>query len=303
MDLISLVVPVYNEENMINLFYDEFLKFNKKMNYVNFEIIFVDDGSNDKSLDNLKKLNKKDKRIRYISFSKNFGKDAAMFAGLKYAKGNFTTVMDVDLQDPFDLLIQMYDYVKNGEYDSAAAYRINRKGESFFRSFLARIFYKLMKKITKLDIKSGARDYRLINDKMKNEVLKLNEKVRFIKGIYAWVGFKTKWIPYNNIKRKEGKTKWSFFKLFKNYIIGITANSNFLLNMIIYFGIFMCITFLIMLFILLIFSLINYSILIILFGCLFTGLILISLGIVGNYVSNIYIETQNRPIYIIKEMK
>ncbi len=301
MDLISLVVPVFNEEKTIPIFYKEFNKLKKKMKNVKFELIFVDDGSKDNTKDVIKNIAKNDKIVRYIIFSRNFGKDAAMFAGLEASKGDYTTTMDVDLQDPLDLLIPMYDAVKSGEYDSAAAYRISRKGESYIRSFFAHMFYKLMKKITKLDIKDGARDYRLINKNMKNAVLQLKEKTRFIKGIYEWVGFKTKWISYENINRVEGKTKWSFWKLFKNYIVGITANSNLILTLITFLGILFCLTFGLLLILFLLLSLVNSTNLIILFGCLFTGIILIALGIVGNYISKIYIETQNRPIYIVKE--
>ena len=301
MDKLSLIIPVYNEEMAVPIFYNEFNKFSKNMNYVEFEVIFVIDGSKDNTYEVVKSIVAKDKRIRYILFSRNFGKDAAMYAGLKYSTGDYVTVMDVDLQDPLYLLKNMYEAVKNEGYDSAAARRISRKGESFIRSFFADKFYKLMSKITKMEIPSGARDYRLMNRKMVNSVLEVQERVRFLKGIYAWVGYNTKWIDYENVKRDIGKTQWSFWALFKNYIIGILAFSNIPIFLGIILGSILCIIALILILISILGDSINKLLIISSLIFFIGGLQLIFISVVGVYVGKIYIEVQNRPVYIVKE--
>lgn len=305
MDKISLIIPVYNEEEAVPVFYKEFDKFSKVMNYVEFEVIFVIDGSKDNTYEVVKDLSKNDRRIRYVLFSRNFGKDAAMYAGFEHAKGDYVTVMDVDLQDPLYLLESMYNAVKNEGYDSAAARRTSRKGDPAIRNFFADRFYKLMSKVTKMEVPSGARDYRLMNRKMLNSVLQVQEKVRFLKGIYAWVGYKTKWIGYENVTRSSGKTQWSFWKLFKNYIIGILAFSNMPIFLTMIFGGIFCIVSLILLLIILIIAIIGseFSSTLLIAALIFFvgGSQLLLVGIIGNYVGKIYTEVQNRPIYIAKE--
>lgn len=305
MDLISLIVPVYNEEEAVPVFYEEFNKFSLTMDYVKFELLFIIDGSKDNTYDVVKDLAKKDKRVRYVLFSRNFGKDAAMYAGFEHALGDYVTVMDVDLQDPLYLLKDMYNAVKNEGYDSAAARRTSRKGDPAIRNFFADRFYKLMSKVTKMEVPSGARDYRLMNRKMLNSVLQVQEKVRFLKGIYAWVGYKTKWIGYENVTRTKGKTQWSFWKLFKNYIVGILAFSNVPIFLTMIFGfVFLAIS-IILLIIALILAIIGNEVgtsLIISDVIFFVGgTQLLLVGIIGNYIGKIYTEVQNRPIYIAKE--
>ena len=212
MDLITLIVPCYNEEESLPLFYKEIVKVAKKMKEVNFEFLFINDGSKDNTLDILRDLSKKDKRVRYASFSRNFGKEAAMYAGFENSKGDYVVVMDADLQDPPSLLPEMFKYIKEEDYDSVATRRVTRKGEPPIRSFFARMFYKIINKISKADIVDGARDYRLMTRQMVDSILSMKEYNRFSKGIFGWVGFKTKWIAYENIERVAGETKWNFWK-------------------------------------------------------------------------------------------
>ena len=224
MDKISIIVPVYNEEEAIKIFYDKITEVSAKIE-AEFEFIFVNDGSKDKTLEIVKEYARQDSRVRFVSFSRNFGKEAAMYAGLQAAEGDYVAIMDVDLQDPPDLLPEMYNTLLEKEYDCVATKRQTRKGENPIISFCSRLFYKLINKMTKTEIVDGARDYRLMTRQMVNSILEVTEYNRFSKGIFSWVGFNTKWIAYDNIERSAGKTKWNFWKLFFYALDGITAFS------------------------------------------------------------------------------
>ena len=237
---ISIIVPCYNEEEALPIFYKEIKKIEEKMNYLHFEYIFVNDGSKDKTLDILRKLSKKDDKVRYISFSRNFGKEAAMLAGLEYSSGDYVTIMDADLQDPPYLLIEMYDAIEKEGYDCVGTRRVTRKGEPPIRSFFARMFYKIINKISKTEIVDGARDYRLMSRQFVNSLLELSERNRFSKGLFGWVGYKTKWLEYENVERAAGQTKWSFWKLFLYSIEGIMAFSTAPLAISAVVGFIMC---------------------------------------------------------------
>ena len=304
MDKISIVVPVYNEEEAVPIFYKEIEKVIKKID-AEFEILFIDDGSYDKTLNIIKELRKKDKSVKFISFSRNFGKEAGIYAGLLNASGNYICTMDVDLQDPPELLPEMYKYVKSG-FDSVATRRVNRKGEPPIRSFFARRFYKLINKMSKLEMVDGARDYRLMDKKFVNAILSMKEYNRYSKGIYSFVGFKTKWLEFENRKRSAGETKWSFGKLVRYGIQGITSFSTALLSIASYSGVILCI----IAFIWVIFIIIKT----LLFGdpvkgypslaciLLFVSAIqLLCLGIIGEYLSKTYLEVKRRQIYIENE--
>jgi glucosyltransferase len=306
MDKISIVVPCYNEQEALPYFYEEMDKVMKKMNSVSFELLFINDGSKDNTLNVLIDLSKKDDKVKYLSFSRNFGKEAAMYAGLFNSTGDYVAIMDADLQDPPMLLEEMYSAIKEEGYDSVATRRFNREGEPPIRSFFARLFYKLINKISKTEIVDGARDFRLMKRDMVDAILSMQEYNRFSKGIFGWVGFKTKWIAYKNIERVAGNTKWSFWKLFLYSIEGIVAFSTAPLTIATLFGIFFCIvSFIMMIFV--IFKTLLYGdpvagwpslASMILF---ISGIQLFSLGIIGQYISKIYLETKKRPIYIIKE--
>ena len=309
MEKISIIVPCYNEEKAIPLFYDEmehvikedFAKINVK-----FEYIFVNDGSTDNTLHEIKELHKKDKKIRYISFSRNFGKEAAMFAGLEAAEGDYITVMDADLQDPPSLLKQMYDTIKEEGYDCVATRRVTRKGEPPIRSIFSRLFYKLINKITDFEMVNGARDYRLMTKQVKDAIIKMKEYNRFSKGLTSFVGFDTKWIEYENVKRNAGETKWSFWKLFKYALEGITAFSTAPLAISSILGLLFTIISVIFIFIIIIKTLVfgdptsgwPSMVCIMLF---MGGIQLLSLGVIGQYLAKTYLEVKNRPIYFVKE--
>ena len=225
MDKISVIVPCYNEEEVLPLFYKEITRVAGEMNGQYIEVIFVNDGSRDGTLKLLKEFASNDERMKYISFSRNFGKESAMYAGLEHADGDFVVFMDADMQDPPSLLPKMYDIVKNEDYDSVATRRVDRKGEPPVRSFFARKFYKLMNRYSNTEIMDGARDFRLMNRRFADSLLELKEYNRFSKGLFGWVGFKTKWLEFENVERAAGETKWSFWKLFKYSLEGITAFS------------------------------------------------------------------------------
>ncbi len=306
MDLISIVVPCYNEQEALPPFYKEINKVAAHMDSVKFEFIFIDDGSKDKTLSMLKYLHKKDERVRYISFSRNFGKEAGMLAGLEAAKGDFVAVMDADLQDPPSLLPKMYNIVRNGGYDCAGTRRSTREGEPPIRSFFARMFYKIINKMSDADIVDGARDYRLMSRQMVDAILAMKEYNRFSKGIFGWVGFKTKWLEYVNTQRVAGETKWSFWKLFKYSMEGIMAFSTTPLYISSIMGFIICVAAFILACFYLIKTLVYGDpttgfpslVCIILF---LGGIQLIGIGVVGMYLSKTYLETKRRPIYIIKE--
>lgn len=305
---VSFVVPCYNEEATIPIYYETMNKLmsNNVIGKLDYEYVFVDDGSCDGTLEILEKLQDSDSHVHYVSFSRNFGKEAALMAGMANSSGNFVVTMDVDLQDPPELLEQMYRAVVVEGYDCAAARRVNRKGEGRIRSFFSNAFYKVMNNLADVQIASGARDYRFMRRSMVNAVLSLGEYNRFSKGIFNWVGFRCKWIEYSNVERIAGKTKWSIFKLFAYAKDGIIAFSTRLLNIASTLGICFCI----IAFIALIFIVVRAAIygdpvagwpstmcVIVLLG----GLQLLCIGILGAYLSKVYLETKRRPIYIIRE--
>ena len=308
-DLISIIVPCYNEQEAIPHFYqaivDESDNMRKKYG-VGFEYIFVDDGSKDRTLDMLKKYAERDSRVKYISFSRNFGKEAAMYAGLKASKGDYAAMMDADLQDPPYMLSKMYEAVKNEGYDCAATRRVTRKGEPKIRSFFARRFYKIMSKISKSDMADGARDYRLMSRQVIDAICDMEEYNRFSKGIFGWVGFKTKWLEFKNAERIAGETKWSFWKLFLYSLDGITAFSTVPLAIASLIGLLFCVIAFVMILVIIVKTLVfgdpvaGYpSLVCIIF--LVAGVQMFCIGIVGQYLAKTYLETKKRPIYIVKE--
>ena len=306
MEKISVIVPCFNEEDSLPFFYEEINKVSNEMNEVSFEFLFVDDGSKDRTLSILKEYAFKDERVKYISFSRNFGKEAAIYAGLKNSCGDYVVIMDADLQDPPSLLPKMYQAVSEEGYDSAATRRVSRKGEPPVRSFFARLFYKIMNRISDADIMDGARDYRLMNRKMVDAILSMCEYNRFSKGIFGWIGFDTKWIEYENVERVAGETKWSFWKLFKYSIEGITAFSIEPLQIASVFGVLFSFIALIMIIVIIVRTLVfgdptsgwpSLVCIIMLIG----GIQLLCIGILGQYLAKTYLETKNRPIYISKE--
>lgn len=306
MDKISLIVPCYNEAEAIPILYTELINVTSKMSTVNFEFIFVDDGSSDRTLPICKELATKDEKVKYISFSRNFGKEAAMYAGLTNAVGDYVAILDADMQDPPSLLPKLYYAVKYEGYDSAATRRVSRKGEPKIRSFCARLFYKLMRKISDADIVDGARDFRLMNRKFVNALLSMKEYNRFSKGMFGWVGFKTKWIEFENIQRCAGETKWSFWGLLRYSIEGIIAFSNVPLIIASLTGLLFCImAFFFIVFIIIRQLLYHNSVngwsslvcIILLIG----GIQLFSIGVLGHYMSQLYIEVKRRPNFIISE--
>ncbi len=241
MKLLSVIVPCYNEEENVRDFYDELCKnvdfFREKQ--IEFEVIYVDDGSRDQTVSEVKKLHAEDGRVRLISFSRNFGKEAAIYAGLQKCRGDLVVLMDADLQDPPSLLPEMYSYIEEG-YDSVATRRVTRKGEPVIRSFFARMFYKLMNRISRTEIVDGARDYRLMTRQVVDAIMSMPEYNRFTKGIFGWVGYETKWLEYENIERRKGETKWSFWKLFLYSLEGIIAFSTVPLTIASVAGVFFC---------------------------------------------------------------
>lgn len=310
MKLVSIVVPCYNEQEVLPMFYDEITKTADQMSQqypeLNFEFVFINDGSKDKTLEILRSLTDRDKRVRYISFSRNFGKESGMYAGLQNARGDYIVVMDADLQHPPSFLPQMYSYVRDGEYDCATTRRVSRAGESKIRSWFARKFYKIMNKISQTEIVDGAQDFRFMTRQMVDAILDMSEYNRFSKGIFSWVGFSTKYIEYENVERPAGTSSWSFWGLFKYSLEGIMAFSTAPLAISSLLGIVSCI----IAFILMIITVIKT----IAFGeavagypttiCVIfflSGLQLFCTGILGQYLSKTYLETKRRPIYIAKE--
>ena len=298
MDKISIIVSAYNEEEALPLFYPEMCRVAEMMPDVEFEMIFVDDGSKDNTLHILRDFHRQDERVRYISFSRNFGKEAAMYAGLKASTGDFVAFLDADLQDPPALLPEMYQTLKEEDYDSVATRRETRTGEPRVRSWFARRFYQIINSISDADIVDGARDYRLMKRVMVDAILQMSEHNRFSKGIFGWVGFKTKWIAYDNIERVAGNTKWSFWKLLIYALNGIVAFSTVPLMIPMYIGILTCGVS----FIYTIVKLITGTGLSV-YGCLFfmMGMLFVCLGIIASYLSKIYADTLDRPVYIVRE--
>ncbi|MEE1351100.1 MAG: glycosyltransferase family 2 protein [Clostridia bacterium] len=309
MKILSIVVPCYNEEKALPYFYDEINKISKDMGRkyrLEFEFVFVDDGSKDNTANILKNMADTDSRVKFISFSRNFGKEAALLAGLQYSSGDYTAVMDADLQDPPEMLIDMYEALTNEDYDCAAARRVTRKGEPKIRSWFAKKFYKLINKISNADIEDGARDFRLMKRCVVDAILSMKEYNRFSKGIFGWVGFKTKWIDYENVKRVAGDTKWSFTKLLLYSIDGIVAFSTVPLSVAAFLGILFCFIAFVMILVIITKTLIwgdpvaGYpSMVCIIF--LLSGVQLFTIGILGQYIAKTYMETKHRPQFIIRE--
>ena len=304
MKTVEIIVPCYNEEDVLHMFYEETDKIVKQIKGYSFSYIFVDDGSRDKTFFILKELAKEHEEVKYISFAKNFGKEAGMYAGLTYSSADYVIIMDADLQHPPALIPEMIKGIEEG-HDCVAARRTSRKGEAKIRSAFSRAFYKLNNKMTDVDLVQGAVDFRIMTRQMVQAILSLSERQRFSKGIFAWVGFDTKWIPYENVERVVGTTKWSFWSLFKYAVDGITSFSVTPLRMVTALGFFISIV----AFIYIIITLIKTMI----FGVdvpgyvttlsavLFLGGIMeISIGILGEYIAHIYMEVKNRPIFIMK---
>ena len=306
MDKISVIIPCYNEQEAIPIFYKEIQKTAEELSHQELELLFVNDGSKDGSLEEMKHLSEADPRVKYVSFSRNFGKEAAMYAGLSYASGDYIAIMDVDLQDPPALLPEMYRILTTEDYDCVATRRVTRKGEPPIRSFFARRFYGLMHRLSKTEIVDGARDYRLMTRQFVDELLRLGEYNRFSKGLFGWVGFRTKWLEYENVERSAGETKWSFWKLLIYSIEGIVGFTTAPLVMAAFLGILFCL----MAFIAICFIVIRT----ILYGdpvsgspsmtCIIVflgGIQLFCMGILGEYLAKTYMETKHRPIFICKE--
>ena len=305
MEKISIIVPCYNEEEALPLFYKEVNKVSETMDE-EFEFIFVNDGSKDKTLEVIKNLSALDKRCKYINFSRNFGKEAAMYAGLELSTGDYVTLMDADLQDPPSLLPKMLKLIKEEGYDSVGTRRVTRKGEPPIRSFFARMFYKIINKMSKVEMVDGARDYRLMTRQMTDAIINLKEYNRYSKGLFSFVGFNTKWLEYENVQRVAGETKWSFWKLFLYAIDGIVAFTTAPLTIAAIMGLIFCLIAFIMIIVIIVKTIAFGdptsgwpSLACIIF--LVSGVQLFALGIIGQYLSKTYLETKKRPIYIIKE--
>ncbi len=306
---VSIIVPCFNEKEALPLFYNKISNIMQLMNQtveVSFELIIVDDGSQDDTLSVAKNLADNDARVKYISFSRNFGKEAAMYAGLQHATGDYVAIMDADLQDPPDMLPEMYRVLTEEGYDAVGTRRVTRKGEPPIRSFFARKFYRLMSKISKANMVDGARDYRLMNRKYVDALLSLKEYNRFSKGLFGWVGFKVKWLEFENINRVTGETKWSFWQLFLYSLDGIVAFSNAPLYMASIAGVFSFVIAIIAMLFIIIRRLVfgdpvagwASTVVIILF---IGGIQLLSIGVLGLYLSKLYLEAKDRPIYLIGE--
>lgn len=307
MKLLSVIVPCYNEEENIGLFYEELTKSDPyfAQKDMELELLYIDDGSTDGTVEEVRKLCARDKRVHMISFSRNFGKEAAMYAGMEHSRGDYVVIMDVDLQDPPSLLPQMLEGIEAG-YDSVATRRVSRKGEPPVRSFFARMFYRLMKKISRTEIMDGARDYRLMTRQMVNAILSMKEYNRFTKGIFGWVGFRTKWLEYENVERARGETKWNFWKLFVYSLDGITAFSTVPLMIASLAGVLFCF----LAFVMIVFIIVRKLV----FGdpvsgwpslvCIMlflSGVQFFCTGILGQYLAKTYMEVKSRPIYLVKE--
>lgn len=301
MKTLDIVVPCYNEEEMLQIFYKEV---SDNLKNIKWNVIFVNDGSNDNTLEVIKELENSYDNVKYISFSRNFGKESAIYAGLDYSTEDYVVLMDADLQDPPSLIPKMMEYIK--EYDIVGTRRVTRKGEPFIRSFFAKLFYKIANKITKIELVDGARDFRLMKREVVNAILDLKEYNRFSKGIFQWVGFETKWLEYENIERQKGESSWSFWELFKYSIEGIVSFTTAPLHIATITGIFFSIIAFLAIIVIVIKTLLfgehvegwPSTVSIILF---LSGIQLFAAGIIGEYLAKIYLESKKRPIYIIKE--
>ena len=303
---VSIVVPMYNEQESLEILYQELNRVTDTIKDYEFEYLFVNDGSKDNTLQEIQRLATADDRVRYVSFSRNFGKEAALYAGLSNADGDYIATMDADLQDPPSLLPQMLAMIESQDCDNVATRRVNRKGEPPIRSFFARCFYKLMRRLSNIDIADGARDYRLMSRAMVDSILSVSEYNRFSKGIFAWVGYETRWLEFENVERSAGETKWSFWKLVRYSIDGIINFSNTPLQISSYLGMILTIVSFIAIIVEVIRALV--------FGdpvagwpslvCIITfigGIELFCMGIMGQYIAQTYMEVKHRPHYIVKE--
>lgn len=309
MSLLSIIVPCYNEEAALPHFLPEIQRVAGillEQYSLSCEFLFIDDGSRDNTLELLRTYAKEDQRVRYVSFSRNFGKESALYAGLENARGDYAVTMDADLQHPPTLLPEMFDALQSGEFDSVATRRVNHIGEPPIRSFFARLFYKIVNRISTTDIVDGAQDFRMMKRPMIDAILSMAEYNRFSKGIYGWVGFKTKWIPCENVERVAGETKWSFWKLFLYSVEGITAFSTAPLAIASLMGVFFCLAAFLWIIVIILKTLIwgepvagfpTLACLLLLVG----GSIQLSLGILGQYLAKTYLETKKRPVYITGE--
>jgi len=306
MDKISVIVPCFNEEEVLPLFFDEISNVMTSMKECEFEVLFVNDGSTDATLKILKEFTDKDRRMKFISFSRNFGKEAAIYAGLQNAMGDFVVLIDADLQDPPILIDEMYKILQTEDVDCVGTRRVTRKGEPKIRSFFARMFYRIINKIAKINIVDGARDFRMMKRNMVDAILEVSEYNRFSKGIFSWVGFETKWIPYENVNRAAGKTKWSFWSLFRYSIEGIVGYSTMPLTFAALLGVLFCFIALIMVCVIVVRTLMwgdstaGWPSLVCII-CFIGGIQLFCIGILGEYLAKTYLETKKRPIYVVKE--
>ena len=305
--LVSLIIPCYNEEESLPYLYKELCSVAEEMNTYEFEFLFINDGSRDDTLKRLKEFSKEDNRVVYLSFSRNFGKESAMYAGFCNAKGDYVSVMDADMQDPPSLLPKMMELLESGEYDSVATRRMNRKGEPLLRSLFAKMFYRIINKISDADVVDGARDFRLMKRQMVDAIVEMSECNRFSKGIFGWIGFRTYWLSYENVGRVAGKTKWSFRKLFNYALEGIVGFSTAPLRISVYLGSFTALAAIIYLIAVVIEKLAygidvpGYATIIVLI-LLLGSMQLFCLGIIGEYVGKIFEQSKDRPIYIAKEI-
>lgn len=305
-DMLSIVIPCYNEEESIGMLVEVLQSIHLRMDNVKFEYIFIDDGSQDNTLETIKQLSQQYSQIKYLSFSRNFGKEAAMFAGMEAAGGDYVCIMDSDLQDSPDLLPLMYTIVTEEGYDCAAVRRVTRYGEPLIRSLFARLFYRIMGNLCKIDVVDGARDYRLMTRQMVNSVLSLREINRYSKGIFSWVGYKTKWIESVNAKRAKGESKWSFLDLSVYAVDAVISFSTKPLALSSVLGLFLCATSFLFIVIIIIRQLVwgqsayGWSSLVCIV-LLLSGIQLFCIGVLGQYLAKLFSEVKRRPLYIIKE--
>ena len=306
MDKISIAVPCYNEEPALEPFFAAVTAVAEQMSQVEFEFLFIDDGSRDRTLEKILELAQRDSRVKYISFSRNFGKEAGIYAGLENATGDYVVIMDADLQDPPMLLPEMYRAIKEEGYDCVGSRRVTRKGEPPIRSFFARLFYKLINKMSDAEIVDGARDFQMMNRQVVEAILSMGEYNRFSKGIFGWIGFKKKWLEYENIERVAGETKWSFWKLFLYAIEGIVAFSTTPLVISSVFGLICCALALVMIVVVVVRTLVfgdptsGWPSLVCIM-LLLSGIQMLGIGIVGQYLAKTYLETKHRPIYLVRQ--
>lgn len=306
MDKISVAVPCYNEEPALEPFFAAVSAVAEQMPDVEFEFLFIDDGSRDRTLEKMQELARRDSRVKYISFSRNFGKEAGIYAGLENATGDYVVVMDADLQDPPALLPEMYRSITEEGYDCVGSRRVTRKGEPPIRSFFARLFYKLINKMSDAEIVDGARDFQMMNRQVVEAILSMGEYNRFSKGIFGWIGFKKKWLEYENIERVAGETKWSFWQLLLYAIEGIVAFSTTPLVISSVFGLICCALALVMILVVIVRTLVfgdptsGWPSLVCIM-LLLSGIQMLGIGILGQYLAKTYLETKKRPIYLVRQ--